>query len=155
MRTSYLLTLGLLLVASGGVYGQTKLVAHRSHSGSLGTFSTKGAGNFGEFIHFKRIVRVVKLTDTSAIEVSNEGLDTTRNHHYWNNPKIKVDSLRKLFPDISFEGYDRPAKPIAAVTAPVSASQPGGILSLALLSSTVMFLVAGGIWQSQRRRDTV
>src|SRR5690606_27095393 len=71
MKTTYSLLL-LVIVAAAPAFAQTKMVAHKSHSGSAETFSVRGAGNFGETEEMRRrsrITKVIRISDTSAIEV--------------------------------------------------------------------------------------
>lgn len=66
------------------IYAQTKVISHKSHSGSKATFKTAlntsifdmSASNFGaapvEFIRRAKLDSVIHLTDTSAIMVTSE-----------------------------------------------------------------------------------
>ena len=47
MRFIYFLTTTLLFVTSSSLFSQTKLIGHRSHSGSGETFTLAAEGNFG------------------------------------------------------------------------------------------------------------
>ncbi|MCB0714225.1 MAG: hypothetical protein KDD67_18010 [Ignavibacteriae bacterium] len=47
MKLIYLLTTTLLFVTSSSLFSQTKLIGHRSHSGSGETFTLAAEGNFG------------------------------------------------------------------------------------------------------------
>lgn len=142
MKTFFFL---LLLLACTPAFAQTKLVAHRSHGGSNATFTAREAGNFGEYEHRPVLRKVVKLSDTTAEEVYDFTRDTTVRHPYWNNPRIRVDSLRKLFPDISFEGYES-----TGVTAELRSTSGEGMLPLGILSAGVSLMIAGGIVRRRR-----
>jgi hypothetical protein len=128
----------LLLLLCSQVFAQTKLVAHRSHSGTAATFSSREEGNFGWIEPRQILKKVIRLSDTTAIEVFDVGRDTTVRHPYWNNPRIRLDSLKKLFPDISFEGFES-----TSVTA--EAPSDRGTLPLVVLSVGVSAVVARGI----------
>ncbi|MEO5929670.1 MAG: hypothetical protein ABIR47_07045 [Candidatus Kapaibacterium sp.] len=62
---------------------------------------------------------VIMLPDRSVIEIGSlkmgTGLgsitrDTLNSVRYWNNPRITIDSLHKLFPAIIFIGFEKRKK---------------------------------------------
>jgi hypothetical protein len=167
MKAAHLIVVGLMLATAGTLFAQTKLVAHRSHSGRAETFTSSGVDNFGgpppEDPTASRIVtRVVRLNDSLAVEYSNSGTDTTLHHPFWNNPKIGVDSLRKAFPSISFEGYKEPVKTSkrrsrtpsdrrnSELHDPAAASRRNGMLPLALLTGGLGVAVGAGIYSTRK-----
>ena len=165
MKASYTLFLTLLLTVAGQAIGQTKMVAHRSHSGSIETFDAAGEGNFGNPPNqqeFQVLRKVVRISDSSAIEVYDLHQDTMYNHHFWNNPKIRLDSLQKMFPDISFEGFEDPkttsqtrkhgaASRYSFARIESTKADSRRIPALALVSSAAALLVAAGAVSSRRK----
>jgi hypothetical protein len=106
---AFVTIVALLLLAGGGsrLAGQTRLIDLRSHSGSISSFHPDGPDNFGispeMAIH---IDSVQILSDTSAIEFTNRGVDTV-DHKFWNNPKISLDSLQRRYPGVKFIGFEQ------------------------------------------------
>ena len=115
MKKSNLFLAALAVAACTNAHSQTKMIAHRSHSGSTATFSTKGEGNFGN--PPMRIDSLIKISDTKMILVSDpfyRQRDTIdiKSYPYTANPNIPLDSLKKLYPETTFVGFDKPKKPI-------------------------------------------
>ncbi len=102
----------LFLSISTNSYSQTKMIAHKSHSGSSKTFTPNSAGNFGEPFHFQ-LDTIVKLTDTSVVEIRTfmemREVDTIFNHRLCNNPEIGFDSLKIYYPHIALIGFEESA----------------------------------------------
>lgn len=169
MKTHSAIAIALSFIATSAAMSQTALIAHRSHGGSVQSFSAAGADNFGD-VRRRIIDSVVRTSDTTAIEFSNEGQDTTYNNPYWNNPKIGVDSLRKRFPEIKFIGFEKARKGVtrsrrhrrhadAAVSSPVVTrpDDPTGTDRtplLALLIGGTTAAIAYGTWRAEMRRRT-
>ena len=167
MKTPYLLLLAVLLTTTIAT-AQTKMVAHRSHSGSIETFDINGPGNFGETEEMRReaarggILKVIRLSDTSSIQVYKDLNDTTYNFQPWNRPGVDLNWLHHWYPEIIFEGFDSTNNksqsgllqelPLHASVAPAdSRCGANGVVTLGLLSGAAGLLVAGGIWTSRRR----
>lgn len=73
------LLLTALLVCAGTAYSQTKLIFHKSHSGSSSSFVKSINGNYSNFgrapireVKNAMLDSVIYLTDTSAIMVTSE-----------------------------------------------------------------------------------
>ncbi|MEP7218237.1 MAG: hypothetical protein ABI876_04945 [Bacteroidota bacterium] len=126
IATSILFAIAMMFAASPYAFSQTQLIAHRSHGGDNESFRAAREDGFGETAEMNYrmskkgfsigvIDTVIRLSDTSAIEISTvrRMKDTVYRDEYWNNPHIKVDSLRKLFPTISFIGFDKRKKAVA------------------------------------------
>ena len=105
------LSLLLLLLISLNGYGQTKAIAFKSHSGNPAYFTYKGAGNFGLMEPAPRLDSIVKINDTTVVQFYNsiDGpymYDTMRNHPFWCDPNLNVDSLKKQnYPEVAFIGF--------------------------------------------------
>lgn len=67
-ETKTLLLLIALMGTSSLAFAQTKMIAHKSHSGKVGTFSIRGEGNFG-LGPMKIAEKVEKLSDTTLVEI--------------------------------------------------------------------------------------
>ena len=163
MKTIAITVVAVILLVGTESSAQTKLVAHRSHGGSIATFVVDGADDFGnpppyppkeEYQEHLGVTRVVWLNDSSALQFSRFGQDTTVHHPYWNNPEIGVDSLRKIFPDISFEGYTETGN-TSELREPADRDRVGrGMLQLTILTGSVTLALAGGILASRKRGGT-
>lgn len=73
------LLLTALLVCTGAAYSQTKLIFHKSHSGSSSSFMKSINGNYSNFgrapireVKNAMLDSVIYLTDTSAVMVTSE-----------------------------------------------------------------------------------
>ncbi len=169
MKPQSAIAIALSFIATSTAMSQTALIAHRSHGGSNQSFAATGADNFGEMR--RRIIdSVVRTSDTTAIEFTNEGQDTTYNNPYWNNPKISLDSLRRQFPGIKFIGFEKARKQArrvrvrkyradAAIGAPYGTrpNDPNGTDRtplLALLIGGTTAAIAFGTWRAEMRRRT-
>lgn len=94
------------------IQAQTAAIAHKSHSGTAATMPALREGGFGN--PPDQLVRVVKISTTTIVEIKqsfssynlNYG-DTIKNHPYFCNPKISLDSLKRLFPHLQFEGFEQ------------------------------------------------
>ena len=86
----------LFLFMGLNAFGQTKMIAHKSHSGSVETFTTKGAHNVGIV---EMLDSVIKLTDTSALFIMKpfRSCDTVYNHPFLSDPNISLDSLKHYY----------------------------------------------------------
>jgi len=104
----------LCLTISLSVFCQTKRIAHKSHSGKANTFSRYSENNFG--LPALQLDSVRKTTDAKFIRYRSYGyksaraiIDTLSNHVHFNNRAISMDSLKILYPDTKFIGFE-PAK---------------------------------------------
>jgi len=109
----------LILLALGiqPLFGQTTLIAHKSHSGTAATFALADPGNFG--IPPSRLVKITKLSDTSVVLTNSRGgmmeeKDTLYNHPVYSDPAITVDSMRNYArvteyssKELEFENFDK------------------------------------------------
>lgn len=107
---------------------QTKIIAHKSHSGSKQSFKAAGPDNFGLDMRMyrkrSRTVSITKIADTlfvfknhvtiplySNIKDSFEW-DTVYSHQLLENPAIDHDSLQKLFQEVELIGFNKNQEPI-------------------------------------------
>lgn len=105
-------TIVLCAVAGLSAFSQTKRIAHKSHSGTAASFSRYSAHNFGlPPIHLDS---VLKLSDKKVVRYRSYGYtgsqaitDTISHHIHFINPSISLDSLKTLFPDTKFIGFDK------------------------------------------------
>jgi len=99
-----------LFILSLTAFSQTKMIAHKSHSGSLQTFTTKGAHNFGNPPMPMVIDTVKRLSDTTVARFFHDywgnNSDTIHKHPHFNNVAIALDSLQKMYPETTFIGYE-------------------------------------------------
>ena len=139
--------------------GQTEIVAHKSHDGTVRSFEIDGEDNFG--LPPKMLDSVFRISDTSAIEFSNFGIDTLHRHRHWNNPAIGLDSLRRLYPGVVFIGFEKKRK-AEIIRYPERGAGYSGVQDaadsrtgwLALLCSLAFPVVAYSIWRSERSRKS-
>lgn len=101
----------LCFTISVHAFCQTKRIAHKSHSGKAHTFSRYSENNFG--LPAMQLDSVKKTTDAKFIRYRSYGyksaraiVDTLSNHVHFNNPAISVDSLRVLYPETKFIGFE-------------------------------------------------
>jgi hypothetical protein len=94
------------------IRAQTTAIAHKSHSGKAATMPDVREGGFG--LPSDQLVKVVKISPTTIVEhrQSFRGdkenfTDTVKNHPYFCNPKIGLDSLKKMYSHITFEGFEQ------------------------------------------------
>ena len=92
-----------------GLFAQTKIIAHKSHSGKPNTFNINNSSdNFG--LPSSYIDTIFKISDTCVLEVGWNGYERKRNivchHPCCNNPKISLDSLKKIYPNIILIGFE-------------------------------------------------
>lgn len=94
-------------------FGQTKLIAFKSHSGRLSNFSISGFDNVG--MPPILIDTILRLNDSIIVEISSIGwgkggefTDTIINHPVCKNPFLTVDSLKKIYnrDAITYIGFD-------------------------------------------------
>jgi len=109
----------IFLCVSGTLFGQTALIAHKSHSGTVATFAFADPGNFGE--PPAALVKVSKLNDTTFVmqmdQWANHRIDTVYNHPVLSDPNMTVDSMRQFFfrgEQAVFENFEPKVKPDSA-----------------------------------------
>ncbi len=93
-------------------FGQTKLIAFKSHSGNLSNFSFIELDNVG--LPSFSIDTIRLLNDSTIIEIRSRGngwdkkIDTVVNHPVCHIPHLTVDTLKGMYyrNDIEFIGFD-------------------------------------------------
>lgn len=138
MNIKYTITLFFIVVLSLKLFGQTKLIAHKSHSGSMEGFSINTVDNFGLGEPYISLQKAIKLEDGRVIIAKISGqldwinknvhsidkttflknviehngtIDTLSQHPVWNNPNIGIDSLKVLYGnEIEYIGFDKAIK---------------------------------------------
>jgi hypothetical protein len=144
----------LLLAACLGATAQTTLIEHKSHSGTAASFSPDRSASygFGEMpqMSVRTILKVIRLSDTTAVEVTSGGADTVFHHPIWNRPNVTVDSLRGAFPEISFEGWEETTDTVSSLERPGS---PSSTRMLAMLGTAAGAVLVGAIAITKRGRS--
>lgn len=113
MKTTWMLLLSICLYTAG--FAQTKMIAHKSHSGLPADFSLEGDDNYGNPpMHMDTLIW---LSDTSIVEIMSYGYgdtgrrDTVYNHPYFNRPGISLEEIQSMYPNYTvFIGFDKKAK---------------------------------------------
>ncbi|TND01483.1 MAG: hypothetical protein FD123_4254 [Bacteroidetes bacterium] len=166
MKNPACLLLLFLLFAGISASAQTKRIAHKSHSGSDITFTNAGPDEFGDPGPMTRLDSVFRINDSTVVTVSAmiwppgpNQRDTMVRHPYFNDPKIGVDSLRKIYPKVVFVGFDnkqnpgdKPKKVKRNSASPVfpGAAEPGsGNTLLILLVSSLAVAIVFFTWKKQ------
>ena len=117
--TSNILAL-LFLLGCSTVFSQTEIIAHKSHSGKMGTFSIFAPNDGSRFGLPPMFMDSIKrISDSTVVEFARQGgffIDTVTHHQYCSDPNISLDSLRKLYPsDTRFIGFEEAKKDSAAL----------------------------------------
>jgi hypothetical protein len=87
------------------IFGQTKIIALKSHSGDSESIKNETDGNFG--ISPVRLDSVVKIGPNCIVEIDNfGGRDTVFEHPSFLNPNITLEELKKQYPRIKFVGFE-------------------------------------------------
>ena len=97
----------LLFSFSQITFGQTKLIAFKSHSGNMSHFSVEGYDNIGGPII--NIHKIELVNDSTIIESFSYGVsDTIVNHPICRIPHLTIDTLKGMYyrNDIEFVGFD-------------------------------------------------
>ena len=103
MKTTFPLFLLILLsIPSIGIC-QTNIIAHKSHSGDMSTFVDQGDHSFG--MPPNTIRKIIRLSDTSLVEVGTFRNDTLINHPFCIDPEITLDSMMRIYPRVKFKGF--------------------------------------------------
>ena len=96
----------LFITSSISIFGQTKMIAIKSHSGNIESTNLETDGNFG--IAPSRLDSVVKIGPNCIVEIDNfGGRDTVFNHPAFLNPSIGLDELKEQYPRIKFIGFEK------------------------------------------------
>lgn len=106
------LLLIFFLSLNGFVFGQTKLIAFKSHAGNMLSFTADGIDNIG--LPSLSIDTLKLLNDSTIIEIRSRGrgwdkqTDTVVNHPVCKIPHLTVDTLKGMYyrRDIEFVGFD-------------------------------------------------
>lgn len=94
------------IAATLSIFGQTKIIALKSHSGNLESLKNETDGNFG--ISPVRLDSVVKIGPNCIVEIDNRGgRDTVFKHPSFLNSKITLEELKKQYPRIKFVGFEK------------------------------------------------
>lgn len=108
----YKVSLLVLLLSASIVYGQTKAIAFKSHSGNSTYYSSDGDGNFGLMEPMPSLDSIAKINDSTTIHYTNRGYrqyfyDTLINHPFWCQTNLNIDSLKKEYPynNVKFIGF--------------------------------------------------
>jgi len=109
--------LSLLVLFTTSVFGQTTIIAHKSHSGTAATFFAEPSSNFGE--PPSRVVSIEKLNDTTVIQHWDQwhwrDQDTLYNHPILSDPNISVDSMKKIYNyGVEFKNFEK--KPVSVIS---------------------------------------
>jgi hypothetical protein len=107
-----LLTFCALLFATG-IFAQTKYIAFKSHSGDMNFFfaDLQPDDDFG--LPSNQIMKIKKINDSTVIEYaidygsSKTITDTVTNQIYCSDPNIGLDSLKKIYQGVEFEGFEK------------------------------------------------
>ncbi|MGL5892944.1 MAG: hypothetical protein ACRC3B_23840 [Bacteroidia bacterium] len=92
-----------LLFMSITANAQTERISALSHNGKKDIKSSAHTLGGPEII-FDSLVFV---NDTTVIQYTNLGSYVIRNHPQANDPKVSLDSLKKIFPDIKLVGFEK------------------------------------------------
>lgn len=148
-----ILLLYMLLLANAAL-SQTRLIAHKSHSGNIASYSTFDAsGNFGEPPPILKSVE--KINDTAVILTHQEWFDTSvvwsdtfYRHPIFSNPNMPVDSMKKAYhmKNVEFKNFDKDpkAKPQKATPSKASGKEAGTPKEKKKRSFIWLLLIGGG-----------
>jgi hypothetical protein len=118
MKQLQLLLLFAVWIFAYSAFSQTQKIAHKSHSGSVATFTIEGDGGYGLPTQFYILDTVVKYSDTCVIEIftktfsSEKYMDTlceNNQYRYMNlADKGVIDSLKQnsYFRSVEFIGFE-------------------------------------------------
>jgi hypothetical protein len=115
-----------VLLLAGFLQAQTRLIAHKSHSGGSESYRFETAGNFGNYEPPVTLKQVEKINDTTVIltqeTMGKESTDTIYHHPIFSNPNMTAASLKRgYYKDVKFKNFDPKKQHEApASVAPVS-----------------------------------
>ncbi|MCE3294441.1 MAG: hypothetical protein K0R65_155 [Crocinitomicaceae bacterium] len=97
----------VFLLFSGSLFSQTKLIAHKSHSGSDASYSADAyPDNFGEIA--PRIKKIKLLKNNCIVEFLDWGQNDTVCDHPYFTGQYTLDEIKRFYPSstefIGFEG---------------------------------------------------
>lgn len=103
-----LLILSLFILQGNSLFSQTKLVAHKSHSGDDATYSSDAyPDNFGEIA--PRIKKIKLLKNNCIVEFLEWGRNDTVCDHPYFTGQYTLDEIKNFYPPstefIGFEGH--------------------------------------------------
>ncbi|MCA6361509.1 MAG: hypothetical protein IM638_00590 [Bacteroidetes bacterium] len=143
MRLTLLLLLSLLVLS---VHAQTERIAAQSHNG---TVQAQTPGNIpGNPVIHLHIDSIVFVNDSTVRQYTNFGNHVVHHHPIANDPKISLDSLRKIYPDTKLVGFEKKKLQAGMFSIERSSNNATWIWLLAVVAT-----VAGGLgwWQLKRR----
>lgn len=128
MPISRLFLLLAFFSLSLSITAQTKLLHHRSHSGSLATFDASSPGNFGLPFNYE-IIQVIWHSDSMVVEVAQFGpqekCDTFYFHPVYLEQSISLDSIKRMMgPEVEFIDFEKRSRPHSEALKVQPAQQP-------------------------------
>ncbi len=114
MRLLIITCIIIFSIFKNNANAQTAAIFHKSHSGSAATVPTVVDGGFGDYNPPYILLKVIKINDSMAVKVTMQTyiqgtplvFDTLRGHSHFLNSKIKFEDLKKMYPEVIFEGYE-------------------------------------------------
>lgn len=167
MKLSVLLILVPLFLWSSKLCAQTKIIAHKSHSGRISSFSIDHMDNFGaipfpfDLHRLTKVVSVKKISPELLVlgkvstltysleEVQDTSFDTVATATYLRPPYKTLDAgqLYQLFPDAKISGFGPKLK---VDRLPMLKNNMGGdgLLILLLLCATLAVSFGRMLWKN-------
>lgn len=164
----------LLVLASGPTHGQTKWIAHKSHSGDPATFQLDQKDNFGLIIpEWERklygATKIIKISDHELVHVSTEKVNgrfrkkkiEIRDTIYfensdWYSKLPTAKEIEQMYPGVELEGFQSEQQENNLAPVALPGKSGGGQLLLLILSA--LMIVWGAIAyfkQSIRTKNTL
>ncbi len=108
MLNKTLLFICVAAFMSNSALTQTKMIFHKSHSGTSWNFTPDGQGNRGEISPFPLSQTVIRINDSTIVFVSefsdgSKGKDTLINDPYWNDLDSSNLSEKSGFQNIIYK----------------------------------------------------
>ena len=101
------------LISVHFLMSQTKMIALKSHSGDVSSTEKYVDDEFGNpRIEFNlRIDSIIRISDSTVVQVSNMGRDTICHNPYLNDTTVSIQTLKYMYsPDIKFIGFEKNEK---------------------------------------------
>lgn len=159
---------------------QTKIIAHKSHSGAQQNFTAAGPDNFGLDMRMyrwrRKTVQITKLNDTLYVfknKVENLmyqardsfEFDTVYSHQFVENPGLNVDSVLRFNPEVELIGFDvdrnpvydtlnAPKKEALPITGVPSGGSSGGNTWYLLVAGLVAIAIGFSTWRQYQHPAT-